>query len=185
MIHHLIVNGFLFLALGLDTFAVAVGLGISGLDRRQQLKFGLSFALAEGAMPLAGFLLGQVAAKAAGRIASYAAILLLLAVGLCAIWEAFHEEEREFEADTPWKLIVLAISVSLDELAVGFSLGLLHVPVLLAVLYIAVQAFVVTLIGTAVGKKVGEVLAERAELVSGLALVGLAVFLFGEKLVGG
>jgi putative Mn2+ efflux pump MntP len=185
VIHHLIVNGFLFLALGLDTFAVAVGLGISGLDRREQLRFGLSFALAEGLMPLAGFGLGQVVAQAAGEIASYAAILLLLAVGVYAIREAFQEEEREFDGATPWKLIVLAISVSLDELAVGFSLGLLHVPVLLAVLYIAAQAFVVTLIGTALGKRVGEILAERAELVSGLALVGLAFFLLGEKLLGG
>lgn len=184
MIHRFVVNGVLFLSLGLDTFAVAVALGISGLDRRGRLRLGASFALAEGIMPLVGFFLGQVAAQAAGNLASFAAIGLLLAVGLYAIWESLHQEERNLEADSLWKLALLATSVSLDELAVGFSLGLLQVPIALAVMYIAIQAFVITLIGTALGKRVGDVLAERAELASGVALALLGLFLLGEKLKG-
>ncbi len=77
----------------------------------------------------------------------------------------------------------LSLSVSLDELAIGFSLGLLHVPVLLAAAIIAAQAFVVTMVGKALGRIVGTVVAERAEMLSGLMLTVLACFLLGDKLL--
>lgn len=184
MSHNLLIDVGLFLSLGLDTLGVAIGLGISGLDNRQQLRFGFSFALTEGIMPLVGLALGSVLARAVGDVASYLAIALLLGIGAYAIWEGTHGEEKTYSAVGLAGLAVLALSVSLDELAVGFSLGLLHVPVVLAVAYIAVQAFIVTLIGTAVGQKLGERMAESAELVSGVALVGLGLFLLGERLAG-
>ena len=57
----------LVLSLGFDTFAVAVGLGMSGLSRRDQYRYGACFAVAEGCMPLIGFLLGQFVASAVGN----------------------------------------------------------------------------------------------------------------------
>jgi putative Mn2+ efflux pump MntP len=171
----------LVLSLGLDTFAVAVGLGISGLTRQQRLRFGLSFALAEGVMPLVGFLLGKALAAVLGEIASYVAITLLFGVGLYAIWEALRGQEPTY-AEVDWaRLVVVSLSVSMDELAIGFSLGLLGVPVVLAVVLIATQAFLITILGTAVGRLVGESMAERSELLSGVVLTVLALFLLAEK----
>lgn len=185
MTHHNAVTAILFLSLGLDTFGVAVGLGLSGLDRSRQMRFGFTFALAEGIMPLVGLAIGGGLAHVIGDIASYLAIVLLMGVGVYSIWESFgEEEERSYDDAAPARLLALALSVSIDELAVGFSLGLLGVPIVLAILYIAVQAFVVTLIGTALGRRLGAVVAERAELVSGAALSLLALFLLGEKLLG-
>lgn len=174
----------LVLSLGLDTFAVAVGLGLAGLGRRERLRFGVAFATAEGLMPLAGFLAGQVTARAVGRIAPYAAIALLFGVGLYAVWEGLHEEgERELEAGSLLRLGVLALSVSMDELAVGFSLGLLGIPVLLAAALIAAQAFLITIIGTTIGSALGEEMAERSEVLSGVVLALLAVYLLIEQVL--
>lgn len=175
----------LVLSLGLDTFAVAVGLGISGLGRRDRLRFGISFALAEGIMPLAGFFLGHAIASVLGSVASYVAILLLLAVGLYTLREAFEEEEQPaYRAVGTTRLILTALSVSLDELTAGLSLGLLHVPILLAAVLIAVQALGLTLIGTALGRYLGSAVAERAEALSGAALTLLALFLLGQQVTG-
>lgn len=181
---HPLVNAGLFLSLGLDTFAVAIGLGLSGVDGRARLRAGFAFAAAEGVMPLAGFLLGNVLARAVGAVASYLAIGLLFAVGAYALWEATRNEDHDYHVEAPLTLLVLALSVSMDELAVGFSLGLLHVPVLLAVDYIALQAFILTLVGIRLGGRLGAVFAERAELISGVALIGLAVLLLVEKQTG-
>ena len=172
----------LVLSLGFDTFAVAVGLGISGLTRRDRYRYGAAFAVAEGTMPLIGFLLGQVVASAIGQLASYAAVALLLGIGIYAMWEAMHEDEPEYAATSFVSLLTAAVSVSLDELAVGFSLGLLHIPIVLAVALIAVQAFMLTLVGTTLGRFVGERVAARAGLLSGIVLTLLAIFLLGEKL---
>ena len=48
----------LVLPLGLDTFGVALALGIAGLPGDQRVRVALSFASFEAAMPLVGVALG-------------------------------------------------------------------------------------------------------------------------------
>ncbi len=76
-------------------------------------------------------------------------------------------------------LLLTGLSVSLDELAVGFALGVLHVPLGPALIYIAIQAFALTFVGLLIGQRLGKRLGERAELAAGvvLALLGVAIFI--------
>jgi manganese efflux pump family protein len=69
------------------------------------------------------------------------------------------------------QLILTWFSVSLDELAVGFALGVRGVSLGLALLYIAAQAFVITFVGLALGQRLGAYLKERAELTAGIVLL--------------
>ena len=183
MLHRLLVVP-LFLSLGLDTLAVAVSLGISGLERRDRIRFGLSFAVAEGIMPLVGFLLGETLARVVSSIAGSIAAVLLLCIGLYITWEGLHGEEGEFISASPLALLSMAASVSMDELAVGFGLGLLGVSIPLAIAYIVAQALFVTWLGTALGRRLGEGFAERAEVGAGIVLSLLAVTLAVERVVG-
>lgn len=80
--------------------------------------------------------------------------------------------------------LMTATSVSMDELVVDFGLGLLGVSIPLAAAYIVAQALLVTWIGTALGVRVGEGLAERAEVVGGIVLRLLAVSLATERALG-
>jgi putative Mn2+ efflux pump MntP len=66
--------------------------------------------------------------------------------------EATHEKEQEYATPSLLSLLTVAVSVSLDELAVGFSFGLPHIPILLAVALIALQAFILTLVGTTLAR---------------------------------
>lgn len=172
----------LFLSLGLDTVAVALGLGIGGLPRSRWLRVGLTFALFEGAMPMVGLVLGRHLSGALGEIATYVAGVLLLGLGAWEIREALTdngiEEATARSAEQQRRpLVITALTVSLDELAVGFSLGVLGVKLGPALLYIAVQAFALTFLGLSLGARVGARLGERAELAAGivLALLGAAV----------
>jgi putative Mn2+ efflux pump MntP len=174
------------LSLGLDTFAVALGLGLSGISGRDRLRYGLVFATAEGGMTVAGLVGGYALAAALSGAASYLAAVLLLSVGIYMVWESARGAESAVEvtdgAGLSPALVVTALSVSLDELAVGFGLGLLHVPVALAVAYIAAQAFLLTWLGTALGSALAERVAERAELLSGLVLALVALYLLAGHL---
>lgn len=175
----------LVLSLGLDTFTVAVALGIGGIGRRSRWRVGGSFALFEGGMPLAGFLAGRLISGALGEIASIVGIAVLFSVGAWMVYESCSGgAEAELHVESWRGLMVTSISVSLDELAIGFSMGALGLPIGITVALIAVQAFTLTLLGTAIGNRVGEVLAERAETVAGLVLCGLALGLVTEKVVG-
>jgi putative Mn2+ efflux pump MntP len=175
----------LVLSLGLDTFTVAVALGISGLGGRSRVRAGLSFALFEGCMPLIGFLIGGAVSGVSGDAAAIAGLVVLFGVGAWMVYEGVTEGDEAGLAIDSWRgLLLTSLSVSLDELAIGFSMGALGLPIALTIALIAVQAFVVTIVGTAVGKQIGDVVAERAEVVAGLVLCGLALVLVGEKVLG-
>jgi putative Mn2+ efflux pump MntP len=121
-----------------------------------------------------------------GAAADYLAIAVLLGFGLYALaWEPGEEArlERLERVRGPGALL-LGLSVSLDELAIGFTLGLLRLPAALVIFLIAVQAFVLTQLGLPLGRRLGEGLREGAERLAGLALAGLALVLLAGKLVG-
>jgi manganese efflux pump family protein len=173
------------LPLGLDTFAVAAALGVRGLPRRQRLRVSLLMSSFEMAMPVVGLLLGHALGQLVGSAADYVAIGVLVVVGL---WMLVHEEKGEGERIAQLArgqglvLLGLGISVSVDELAIGFTIGLLHLSLWLAVVLIGAQAFAFAQIGLRLGARLNETLRERAEQLAGLALLGLALLLVVEKL---
>ena len=81
-------------------------------------------------------------------------------------------------------MLGLGLSVSLDELAIGFTIGLLRVPLVPAVVLIAAQAFVVSQLGFALGGRVAERVRENAERLAGVVLMALAALLLASKLLG-
>ncbi len=176
----------LFVSLGLDTFAVALGLGLKGLPRDRWLKIGLTFALFEGLMPALGLLVGRSLSGLLGEIASYSAGALLIAFGLWELREALKDDHslREVEPALTRSTWLLGLSVSLDELAVGFALGVVGASLGIALAYIAVQALGVTFLGLAVGTRVGKRLQERAEVVAGLLLILLGIGILMSSRMG-
>jgi putative Mn2+ efflux pump MntP len=78
----------------------------------------------------------------------------------------------------------LGISISTDELAIGFSLGLVGAPIALAIVLIALQAFVATQLGLRLGARAGSRVREGAERVAGVALIVLAVVLAALRVFG-
>lgn len=172
------------LPLGFDTFAVAAALGMRGLPARERLRVSLLMSGFEMAMPVVGLLIGRAVGSAVGSAADYVAIGVLASLG---VWMLFHEEDGEgekvgqFAARSGMAMVALGISISLDELAIGFTIGLLHLSLWLAVVLIGTQAFLFAQVGLRLGARLNETLRERAEQFAGIALVGLAVLLTGEK----
>jgi putative Mn2+ efflux pump MntP len=78
--------------------------------------------------------------------------------------------------------VALGLSISLDELAIGFSAGLLRLPLAPLVIAIGAQAFVVTSIGVRLGSRVGERWRESPERVAGAALIALGATLLAVRL---
>ena len=141
----------------------------------------------EHCYPVAVPLVGPGYASGRAR-AAYAAAIILIIVGLLAIREALSDDDGEGVsaaiADDNRRLLLTGLSVSLDEFAVGFSLGVLKVPLGLALGYVAVQAFALTFVGLWLGQRVGAHLGERAELISGVVLTLLGVLLLVNQVTG-
>lgn len=175
----------LIVPLGLDTLAVSVVLGVRGLSSGDRLRIGLVLAGFEAVMPLIGLLLGRALGTAIGTAGDYLAIAVLAAVGIWMLASDDDSEARGVEAIPAGRwvaLVGLGLSVSMDELAIGFGIGLLHLPVWVAVGLIAGQAFVVAQLGMRVGARGAGLIGERAERLAGLALLALAVLLLLDRL---
>jgi putative Mn2+ efflux pump MntP len=171
--------------LGLDTLAVSVALGARDLSAHDRLRVSLVLSSFEAAMPLIGLMLGRAIGTVIGAAADYLAIALLAVVGA---WMLLSNEETEQSRAAALStghgaaLIGLGLSVSIDELVMGLSIGLLHLPIWLAVALIGVQAFLVAQLGMWVGWRGAGMIGERAERLAGVALFGLALFLLVDRL---
>jgi putative Mn2+ efflux pump MntP len=171
--------------LGLDTFAVAAALGALGVSGRRRLRVSLLFTAFEAGMPLIGLALGAPLGRALGDTAEYIAIAVLLAFGLYTLLSREDDDKRLselIELRGPGA-ILLGVGISIDELAIGFTLGLLRLPVALVIVLIAVQTFIVTQLGLRLGHRLSERLRDGAQRLAGLALAVLALVLLAEKLV--
>jgi putative Mn2+ efflux pump MntP len=176
----------LVLPLGLDTFAVAAALGMVGVSPGRRLRISLLFSAFEAGMPLIGLALGAPLGDAIGGAADYLAIGVLLSFGLYTLLGSEQREEERLGQLTQMHglgALILGVSISLDELAIGFTLGLLRLPSGLVIALIALQAFIVAQLGLRLGSRLSERLREGAERLAGAALTALGIVLLAEKLL--
>ena len=175
------------LPLGLDSFAVAAAIGATQATTAwQRLRISLVFVIFEGGMPLIGLSLGTALARGIGQVADYLAGAAVIAIGAWMLLAGDKDEEDKASRITTSRglaLIALGVSISLDELAIGFTIGLAHLPVTAVIVAIALQAFIAAQLGLALGAKIGERWRERAEQVAGIALILLGAYLIVEQLV--
>lgn len=175
------------LPLGLDSFAVAAAIGAARpAGRWLRLRVSLVFVLFEGGMPLVGLALGSALARSIGQVATYLAAAAVIGIGGWMLFAHGGDEEERAErivSSHGLALAGLGLSISLDELAIGFSIGLVHLPVTAVIVAIAVQAFLAAQLGLALGARIAERWRELAEKGAGIVLILLGLYLVTEQLV--
>ena len=182
-----LVTAGLLLPLALDTFALAAALGMAGLKGRDRLRVTLVFTAFEAGMPIAGMLIGRGVGSFLGAWAGYGGIAFLFLAGALLL----RPGQKQSEESERLKLLAharglaiidLGLSISVDELTIGLSAGLLGLSILLTVLWIGVQAFIATQAGLRLGARLGEEFREQAEWVAGVALILVALVLLVLRL---
>ena len=74
------------------------------------------------------------------------------------------------------------MSISLDELAIGFSAGLLHLPLAWAIVLFGSQALLAAQLGLRFGAERRRAVRERAERAAGLTLLALGIIFLAERI---
>jgi putative Mn2+ efflux pump MntP len=172
------------LSLGLDNLSVAVGIGVQGVTHRRALGIAALFALFQTALPAAGIWIGAALGPRLGDYAGYVGFAALFVLGLMTTALALRPGKSGFQLGSGGGLVLAAAGVSLDSLAVGFSLALVGFPPVMTVVALGASAWVMTWAGLLFGRQIGRRLKEWAEVAAGavLALTGLVLFL--HKLLG-
>jgi manganese efflux pump family protein len=140
-------------------------------------------------MPIVGFFIGGAVGHVIGYFAGWTAIAFLAVAGALMLRPGVEEREqgrlRLLARAQGLAILDLGLAISADELAIGFSLGLLGLPLAVAVVWISVQAFLAAQVGMRIGSLISEGLRERAEQLAGVSLIGMAVLLLILKLAHG
>lgn len=174
------------LPLGLDSFAVATAIGSAqATTASQRLRISLVLMIFEGGMPLIGLGLGSVLAHGIGVAADYLAAIIVGGIGAWMLLSDDQDEEAKASRITTSRglaLMGLGIGISMDELAIGFSIGLTRLPVTTVIAIIALQAFTAAQLGLTTGAKIAERWRERTERLAGITLIALGAYLIAEQL---
>lgn len=158
-------------SLGLDTFAVAAGIGMRGLAPKDRLRVGVSFAFAEAFMTFAGSLFGRGAQALFGESSGYIGFAALIGVGAYMIYETIRGEEETLDLTRGWGLALASLSISLDALGIGFSIAYLHVPIAITLAAIFCASACAAGIGLSAGRSLGAGAERSAGVIAGAILI--------------
>jgi putative Mn2+ efflux pump MntP len=166
------------LALSLDAFAVSLAAAISGHVRNKRAAFRLwfHFGLFQFLMPVLGWALGTVIATATASIGDWVAFALLAFVGVRMVRSGFNPDGVN-QADDPTRglvLVMLSVGTSIDALAVGLSLAMLHINVWYPSAVIGIVTATMCMIAIAGGVRLGTRLGSRAQVAGGIVLLLIA-----------
>ena len=168
-------------ALAMDAFSVSLTKGFTqkNLKSNQIFYYGLFFGFFQFMMPILGYNFGGMISQFIASIASFVGFILLLAIGLNMIRESLKDEDETVDSFSFGEVTLLAIATSIDAFAVGLTYALLNETILLPSIIIGIVAFIFSIMGIFLGKKIGNYFGGRFQILGGviLILIGIKILL--------
>jgi len=188
MVEQFVTVGIIAMVLGMDAFSLALGLGLKGVSSRYEIKFSSLVALFHVFMPLIGLFLGVAVGRFLGVWAQRLGAVILIYIGVSFLTKGYRDikpqsysfaKAAQLGASPDIQGInniwLLACSVSMDALAVGFGLGTFQMPLLVTVLTMGSIAGLLTWFGFLGGRLLNRLVGSYAQMIGGLVLIALAV----------
>lgn len=169
-------------ALSLDSFRVSLGLGTLKLSRLRQLQIVIAFGVCDAIAPLIGLLIGKSLLEYVGPWVEHLGPLLLCAYGAYVIYIAQRYAGKEAGETDRWMVLGLPLSLSLDNLVAGTSLGMIGFPMILSVAIIGAMSALLAFVGLKLGKTAVNLVPVRAEMIGGVVLIFIALSFVVEDL---
>ena len=166
--------------LAMDAFTVCISAGVCLPEIRKEhyLRLSCAFGLFQFMMPLIGYAAGVSIEPVIKRYDHWIACTLLTYIGGKMIYEGLKKKGEDCGRKDPTKgktLLILSIATSIDALAVGLSFGVLSKPILIPAIIIGIVCALFSAAGVYLGKKIGHLLGNKAEIFGGLCLIGIGI----------
>lgn len=168
-------------ALSLDSFRASLGLGTLRLSRWRQLQIVIAFGVCDALAPLVGLVIGKSLLAYVGPWVEHLGPLLLCAYGVYVIYVAQRYTGAEARDTDHWMVLGLPLSLSLDNLVAGTTLGMVGFPLLLSVVIIGAMSSLLSFAGLRLGKTAVKLVPSRTELIGGVVLIVVALSFIVEQ----
>ena len=170
------------IALAMDAFSVSMTKGFTQKDitRNEILWYGIFFGAFQFMMPVIGYLCGSAITSFISTVAPWIAFILLLAIGFNMIRESVSNDDEEIADTFSFKEVtLLAIATSIDAFAVGITFAILNTSLLFPCTIIGIVAFLFSIAGIFIGKKLGDYFGDKFQILGGviLILIGFKILL--------
>lgn len=176
------------LSMAMDAFAVCLGAGTLAetTGPRPTFRLAFHFGLFQFIMPVLGWFAGMNIVRYIRNYDHWVAFGLLAFVGIRMVRSGFgsKEEKKRTDPSRGWTLVLLSIAVSIDALAVGFSLGLVGVKIWYPAVVIGIVTGLVSWLGLRLGNKLGEKFGQRMEVIGGIVLLLIGIRILILHLTG-
>ena len=95
-------------------------------------------------------------------------------IGCNMIRESLSSEDDEVDDDFSFKeLILLSIATSIDAFAVGITFAILNVDLWMPISIIGIVAFLFSIVGVFIGRRIGNYFGDKFEILGGVILIVL------------
>ncbi len=181
------------IGLAMDAFSVSLANGLSEPKMKGSKVCGIAgmFAFFQALMPLVGWFCIHTIAKtftAFEKFIPWIALALLVFIGGKMLIEGIKqgdENDKEPKCTGFWCLVVQGIATSIDALSVGFTISEYDaVHAIVCALIIAVLTFFICMAGVYIGKKFGTHLSNKAQILGGVILIGIGIYIFVKGIFG-
>ncbi len=164
-------------ALGMDAFSLAIGMGLTGINRRRAIQLCSSVGFFHIGMTLIGVYLGLLIGGLLGHVAEMFGALLLVGLGIHMAYSTLFSKPEEVKPLTTLYLILLiSAGVSLDALSVGFTLGLRSDTYrIVAAIVFGVLGALLCGAGLFLGKRASRFVGAFGELLGAIILIGIGL----------
>jgi putative Mn2+ efflux pump MntP len=175
------------IGLAMDCFAVAISTGTGTRKISKQTPFIMAFLFGffQFGMVFVGWFGVSFFKNYILNFDHWIAFFLLVLIGIKMLKESFEKDKDEKEMTdygSVKMLILLSFATSIDAMAVGISFSLIDMKIFLPSVIIGLASFIMTIIGFLIGKKAGEKLGKRAEIIGGFILIFIGVKILIEHL---
>jgi putative Mn2+ efflux pump MntP len=169
------------LILSADSFSAAVAMGLRPFSKKDAIKFAASSGIAEALFALIGAMAGAHLISKLKSVDHWIAFALLAGVALHMAYEGVSDllsketkiEKLDFHSFT--KVLIVSFATSLDAFGVGIGLGVAEKPILSYIISIGFWAFISTIAGLYLARKLSKKSGPIATLLGSIVL-GIMAF---------
>ncbi len=151
------------IALSMDTFSLALSVGILDVNNKKALKLSLIVGIMHFIMPLIGVLLGSKLIKLFELKADILLGIILIIIAIQMLIDLVKKEEMKLNLNT-LGMFLFALGVSLDSFSVGLGLEALTNNRYLAMLIFSICSFTFTFMGVILGRYASKVMGTYANI---------------------
>lgn len=164
---------FMAIAVSMDALSLSIGIGTRRYPLKTVFKISSAFGIAHILSPLIGMLCAQALSR---YVSTFATILgggLLILMGIHMFFSAFlgNKEEVRPIPIRGISVLIYALSVSIDAMSIGFTLGLFSANAWFMIALFGFCGMMMSAIGMLVGQRVTYWLGSYGEVIGGIILI--------------